>query len=147
MSKSSCRKTRLAAATLLAFGLIACSDTAGPPGENAVGVYLLQSINARPMPYDLGALYNYQLEYTSSTLTIASDQSFHERAIITERLDGSIVQVDTSDFFGHWLQHQASILLIDAETSDTLKATLKNGLLSYDLSQDTAVFHFVYQKQ
>lgn len=134
---------------MLFCGLAACSDATAPGvGDNAVGTYVLQSINNQPMPVPLGAFYGYSLEYTSSTLSVTADKSFHERSLITERLpDGRVAQIDTADAFGLWSEKGSTVYFFDATHADTLTAILKGGTLSYDVMQADSTYHHVYQKQ
>ena len=137
-------RNRLAAAAC-ALVLMGCSDATAPQ-DDAVGVYSMTSLNGIIPPVPLGAFYGYTLEYTSSQLSLAADNSYHERSIITARVDGDVVEVDTSDAFGLWSQSKQRIALRDVEGSDSLFATLKNGSLTLDIMIEDSLYHYVYHK-
>jgi hypothetical protein len=136
------------ALALLSLRVAACSDSAGPSSsEDATGVYIMQTLNGQPTPVPLGAFYNYTLEYTSSTLSLAADNSYHERSLITNRVDGEVVEVDTADAFGLWKQNGKRVVLSDVAHSDSLVSSLSKGVLTLDVTIQDSLYHYVYKKR
>ena len=107
----------------------------------------MQTLNGLTTPVPLGAFYNYTLEYTSSTLSLAADNSYQLRSVITNRVDGAIIHVDTSDLFGPWKQSGKRIVLLDLANSDSLVGAVSKGILTLDVAIDDSIYHYVYKKQ
>lgn len=127
----------------------ACSDATAPETvtESLVGVYLLTTLNNLPMPVPLGDFYGYTLEYTSSRMSFSTDSSYHERSIVTERVDGRVVQVDTVDAFGLWRQAATRVVLRDAAATDSLVGKIDKGVLTFDVMVEDSMFHYLYKRQ
>lgn len=142
---------RILGGTALAFALAltACSDATSPDNKtpSALGVYTLTKLNNLAMPVPLGGFYGFTLEYTSSIMSLAGDSSYHERSIITERVDGKVTRVDTTDAFGLWRQKNSRVVLRDLAATDSIIGTFNNNALTFDITLQDSVFHYVYKRQ
>ena len=142
-------------ALLLCLAAAACSDAGTDPQVRVPidGVYSLQTINGRPLPVTLIDFFNtYRLQQTGGTITLNTDRTFIERAMLRETIEdinGPIVKDTTVVLNGAWEVEQDSVILLTTQQDGSvLFGTVSNGRLTLHFEPNSAdsLITYVYRK-
>ena len=139
----------------------ACADD--PTGPDALpidGSYTLQTINGRPLPFELFNLAGgaFVIHQTGGKMTMNSDHTFRESDFIETRFtdaSGLVIEHDTAVFTGSW-ENQDSIVTWtvtrrvvggrDEAYSEVMFGVVNRGRLTLNFESGDSLFTLVYQR-
>lgn len=141
------RVRHIAAFLALAPILVACSSdkTTGPAVDSAVGVYVLQTINGSPLPFNAGSQGGVTVEIVTDTYSINADGTYSEQGSVRLTQVGSVTTQQVAET-GVWQRSGTALNLHPIASSTGVLTDYSGSLAGSTLTITISGFVGLYKK-